>query len=407
MFKKASKTFVILSITMGASFVATILMGRELSPNKFGIYNLIKKFILVGPAIGCLGMNRSLTKIYAKTKKIPNKVFYFIYTIGLLTSLIIAFIIFHIYEFNYLHTILIFVVMWMTVITKFNTQYYRINDRYLVSEFVSSGWKLTLLIIISISLLFSLSIENANIPFLFVLAYIIPTMIIFFYLSPFQTNAINTKFNFKELVSYGIIYWIVSSIRLLNNQIDKFTIPIVASNKLLGIYTALSFFFIISLKVVTISYGYVIFPEVSKGKKINWKNIIILLTSVSVIALTIFPLFGRQILNLLFSGKYNQYIKQEYLVIFACIGIMRAIYSILHYYIIGKSKKNNLIIYIITSLASTFLYLTLIILLNNFYTVNLHTLIYSILVMRVIDILLILFVVWRIGKKQNLSLNAN
>ena len=400
MFKKVSKTFLILSITMGASFLSTVILGRKLDTAAFGLYNLVKKFILLGPSIGLLGMSMSFTRLYADRDIITYKVFRFVYFISFITSFVIALVIFFIYDFTYLQTGLVLLIIWLTSITKFNTQYYRLKNKYLMGQFILSGWKLNFLIIISAFFLLHISIKENLLLLIFVSSFLIPFMVIFFYIPP-KSNAKQYTNTLTKLYKFGFIYWLVNSIRMLAGQIENFAIPIVASNKLLGIYSALSFFFIISLKVISTSYGYVIFPEVSKGKKLNWKNIIILFSAVSLAALIIFPIFGDKIIDLLFDGKYNQYLTDNFLILFTLIGIMKSIYPIFHHYILGKGEKRDLIIYIVLSFLSVILYIISLVLLEKFFQVNLESIIYLTFFIRLMNLSLISILLVNLLKRTN------
>jgi len=123
MFSKIGKTFLILSLTLFASMISTILLGRILNQADFGMYNLLKKIFLIGPSFCSLGLGFSFNKLYGNSENIPRKIFSHIYLLFLVTSLLFTVALFYLYGFKYFYILIIWYVLWMTAVIRLNAQY--------------------------------------------------------------------------------------------------------------------------------------------------------------------------------------------------------------------------------------------------------------------------------------------
>jgi len=401
MFKKFSITFVILSLSMGASFIATILLGRTLTPDNFGIYNLLRKIVLVAPSIGILGLNYSFTKIYANQKSISKYLLYTVLIIGIITSTIIALILSVIYHFNTSHSFYILLIILFGIITNFSSQYYRLKDKYLIGQFVLSGWKIIfLLFLILIICLFDIMINQDLIFRTIALASFLPATLIFIYISPLKNNNALEFKKIKSLLIFGALFWLVNSFRMISGQIENFIIPVLASHKIFGIYSAIGFFFITSLKIGATALGYVIFPTISKGEKIKWRAVAFYMFVIIAVVLVIYPLLGKDIVNILYKGKYNEYSSFSYFLMFTLIGISKSIFSIFHFYIVAKSNKIDLLLYLFFSVLSIIIYIISLIIINQFFVINLLSIIGAVLFVRIVDMFLLAILLRRVRYRK-------
>lgn len=401
MFKKFSITFVILSLSMGASFIATILLGRTLSPDDFGIYNLLRKIILVSPSVGILGLNYSFTKIYANQKNISKYLLFTVLIIGVLSSTIIAIILSYIYKFNISHSCYISLIILFGIITNFSSQYYRVKDEYLAGQFVLSGWKINfLLLLLVIIYIFNVTINQDLIYKTIVLSSFLPAALIFIYISPLQnSNALEFK-KIKRLFIFGALFWLVNSFRMISGQIESFIIPVLASPRIFGIYSALGFFFITSLKIGATAFGYVIFPTISKGEQIKWSAVAFYMLVIIAVVLILYPLLGKNIVNILYNGKYNEYSHFNYFLMFTLIGISKSVFSVFHFYIVAKSNKTDLLLYLSFSILSIFIYVITLVIINSYFVINLFSIICAVLFVRVLDIVLLVILLKRVRQRK-------
>ena len=270
LFDYVSRTFLVMAFAMLCSFIATLKLGEVLTMENFGFFNLLKRIFPMGAAIILLGIDKSYIKYFSKVDKM--KIFHFLLPLILFNSMILTVIIGFLYDFNG-YDLSIFICFVIFSFTLFLTSYARLKDEYAIAQFIQAGHKIIFFIsILGITAYYDInSIETINI---FLFAFLIPCLYLFKYL--YDERSINvyipTK-EFKEIVSFGFLFFLVNILNLMIVNMEGLFIPYFYGQEANGIYSGLSFIYITVFVMIGTSIGYVLFPMLSKKEEINLKSL--------------------------------------------------------------------------------------------------------------------------------------
>ena len=308
-------------VTMLSSFLVTIILGRHFSINDFGEFSLLKQLVLTCSTIALCGLNSSFTKLFSKNKKISNYIYLVASSVIFFLSFILSVVISINYNYSFNKTLIIFLIISFLSISIFLSSLYRVEGKFLIGQFIESGWKLLFLIGVVSLIFFGFSININAIYLLFFITVLIsgflilPTII-------FNNNYIYEYNDIKKFLSTGLLFWIINSSGILFASIDKLAIVKIFSLEALGIYTALGFVYITTLTLIASALGYVVFPLIAKGEIVNYKKILnFSLIIIITISLFLF-LFGENLTSILFNAKYDGYNNILFILSFIIIGIM-------------------------------------------------------------------------------------
>lgn len=356
--KNISTTLFVMMIAMASSFAVTIILGRNLSVNDFGEFALLKQIVLIGSTIAIFGLDYSYIKIFINNQDATKVTHWISMTVVTLLTLTFVIILKFTYSLDYNKLTYIGFSIMFGSINLYLAAIYRLRQQYFKAQMFAAGWKILLLLVLMLAIYNSVVINLLHIYQLLLASLFVYSSFIIKLL--FQSSDAKTSNpELKKYLTYGLIFWMINSTGLISGGIDKLVIPIAFGTDVLGIYTAVSFIFTISLTMVGSAIGYVIYPRITAGEDIKAKDITTLLIVISVLALFIFRIFGIELVDVAFSGKYNEFINLTLVYCFTIIGLLQIVHTILHFIISAKGTSRQLIGYWILTLLSIAIFILL------------------------------------------------
>ncbi|MCK4339598.1 MAG: oligosaccharide flippase family protein [Candidatus Cloacimonetes bacterium] len=401
MLKKISSTFVIMVISMLSSFLVTIILGRILQPNEFGEFSLLKQIIVIGPTIAIFGLGHSYIKLFSKIQNKNDNIHKITILFAFLISAIISLFIKFIYELSIIKILFVFLSIWFCSISLYLAANFRVKEKFFIAQLFQSGWKILLLLCILFLLFWRLYIDIDIIYRIIVISVLIPASIIIPKILSKSERRIEYNIEIRNYITFGIMFWLINSTGLMFGAIDKLIIPITFNNETLGIYTALSFLFTVSLTMIGSSIGYVIFPTISKGKQVNWKKLFSVIGIIIILSFIVFSVAGEYLVSLLFKGKYDSYNNLFFVFCFTLLGSMQFIHVILHFIIAGKGDRKNLVEYWIYCLSTIILFLMIVFISNRLIEYDLKIFTLNVLFIWFIKILMMLYLIKKMSKQNS------
>ncbi len=404
MYKKISSTFIVLSISMLSAFIVTIFLARKLSIADFGDYSLIKQIITNGVVIANLGLGQSYTRNYAKNNK-GLFIFYILTALILsITSLLLGLIIQEVYDYTFTQTLLIILSLFCGSITLYMSEVYRVNNRYTIAQFSESGWKILLLLAVIILYTLTKTITLDDILFLIFLSFLIPSLT-FINLLFKSFNEETQVTNLRIFIFTGLTFWAINSAGLLCGSIEKFAIPLILSKEALGIYTSLSFVYVTYFSMIGSAIGYVLFPTLSKGEKVNWIKLSKSIGGIILISSVLFLILGKHLTTIIYGGKYDEYNNWFFIISYIVLGILQLVNSIFHFIVLASGKRKELFIYLSIILVSTGLFIGMIWISNLLIGLSIKVLTINVIGIWLIKITGIIFLLYHIVKRRSQDIN--
>jgi O-antigen/teichoic acid export membrane protein len=345
-------------ITMLSSFVVTIILGQTLSFNDFGEFALLKQFILIGPTIAIFGLNYSYIKVFSNNPDSCKKTHLITMIIVSLITILFVLILKIIYNFELYKLLFIYFCIGFSAINMYQAAIYRLKNQFLIAQLFTGGWKVVLLILIGIFIFSEITIDIIVVyQILTVSLFIFSTFIIRYFFKNYNVN--NRKTNLKNYLTMGLVFCLINSTGLISGGIDKLVIPIIYDREVLGIFTGVSFIFITSLSMIGSAIGYVIFPKISSGKEINMTKLSLTIICITFFAVIIFQFIGKELVNILFYGKFDNFIDKKLIFCFTLLGFFQIVHIILHFILSAIGGKKQLIYYWILSIISIGMFIIL------------------------------------------------
>ncbi len=404
MYKKISSTFIVLSISMLSAFIVTIFLARKLSIADFGDYSLIKQIITNGVVIANLGLGQSYTRNYAKNNK-GLFIFYILTALILsIMSLLLGLIIQEVYDYTFTQTLLIILSLFCGSITLYMSEVYRVNNRYTIAQFSESGWKILLLLAVIILYTLTKTITLDDILFLIFLSFLIPSLT-FINLLFKSFNEETQVTNLRIFIFTGLTFWAINSAGLLCGSIEKFAIPLILSKEALGIYTSLSFVYVTYFSMIGSAIGYVLFPTLSKGEKVNWIKLSKSIGGIILISSVLFLILGKHLTTIIYGGKYDEYNNWFFIISYIVLGILQLVNSIFHFIVLASGKRKELFIYLSIILVSTGLFIGMIWISNLLIGLSIKVLTINVIGIWLIKITGIIFLLYHIVKRRSQDIN--
>lgn len=404
MYKKISSTFIVLSISMLSAFIVTIFLARKLSIADFGDYSLIKQIITNGVVIANLGLGQSYTRNYAKNNK-GLFIFYILTALILsIMSLLLGLIIQEVYDYTFTQTLLIILSLFCGSITLYMSEVYRVNNRYTIAQFSESGWKILLLLAVIILYTLTKTITLDDILFLIFLSFLIPSLT-FINLLFKSFNEDTQVTNLRIFIFTGLTFWAINSAGLLCGSIEKFAIPLILSKEALGIYTSLSFVYVTYFSMIGSAIGYVLFPTLSKGEKVNWIKLSKSIGGIILISSVLFLILGKHLTTIIYGGKYDEYNNWFFIISYIVLGILQLVNSIFHFIVLASGERKELFIYLSIILVSTGLFIGMIWISNLLIGLSIKVLTINVIGIWLIKITGIIFLLYHIVKRRSQDIN--
>ena len=397
MVKNISSTLFIMIIAMLSSFAVTIILGRTLSIGDFGEFALLKQIILIGSTIAIFGLDFSYIKVFSNNPNSGKKTHLITMIIISLISILFILMLKIIYDLHLYKLLFIYCCICFGAINLYQAAIYRLKDQFLIAQLFSGGWKIALFLLIGIFLFSGITIDLQLVYQIFTVSlFIFSSFIIrfFFYKT---SNATDEDIDYKNYLKLGLIFWLINSTGLISGGIDKLVIPIFFGREILGIFTGVSFIFVISLTMIGSAIGYVIFPKISAGKDINIIKLSFAIFFITLFAIIIFQITGRELVSIIFSEKFDNFIDKKLIFCFTLLGSFQIVHIILHFILSAKGNKKQLIYYWILSLFFIGIFIILLYVLKSEFSFSLLSLSIIILITRFTKIFSMIFLLKRIN----------
>ncbi len=310
-------SLILQTIGIAGNLISRIVFGNFLSEEEFGVYNILILMPNLLALLVNIGMGHAISIKSARSKIISINLIKIIYLysliIGGITSIVGGYIFQEIY--NDIHIPLIIIGSTLTTIFLLN---YLLSFLFLGLQksniyFLSTNLvhMLSPLIFIIIIIMFNVNIYSA------VLAYSIALLLVTLFLKwklyrnkdVIRKNEIKMTEEFKELASLGLPLYFTSLFNFLNYRIDTFIIGAMLSFALLSNYT-IAVLFIDSVGKINQIINILIFQKTptitseKKKEKLMAQGVIISMFICSVASL-ILVIFGRQLISIIFPGKFE------------------------------------------------------------------------------------------------------
>ena len=362
LFNYVSKTFFVMAFSMLCSFVATLKLGELLSTEDFGFFNLIKRIFPMGAAIILLGIDKSYIKYFSNNVQL--KIFKFIAPMILVNSCAITFLFGFLYSFNG-YEASIFLCLLIFSFTLFLSSYSRLRDQYGVAQLIQAGHKIIFLFLVFYVLSF-FDINSFGVINIYLISFLIPLIYIIKYiLDESRLDSSVSFIQFRELLSYGFLFFSVNILNLMIINMEGLFIPYYYGQEANGVYSGLSFVYITVFVMIGTSIGYVLFPMLSKKEKINIKKLAVYAAAGILFIMFVFIVFGNSINSIAFKGKFDAYRTPSLDLMIILIGALQFVNGLLHWFILGLGTRKNIINYLKIIISILFFYFILIIFVSH------------------------------------------
>ncbi|MHA1381645.1 MAG: lipopolysaccharide biosynthesis protein [Candidatus Helarchaeota archaeon] len=336
---KVSITFFIIGIIALIQAFNSIILGRILSEEDFGLYSFL--FTTIVPLLSMiivLGQPISIIRYFSKHNFVEyqwKKYLKYIsigFTVLIVSSVVIIGII---YELDLNKYIYLLLSITSFSLLKIIANFYRTRKKFykaVLLERIAPPVFLFFLIILLIISLFKIS----YILILKTISYLLPFLIIFFF---FIKNKSGKKKINKNIYSDGLLLWGIGMTMVAVSKIDGFFIVKYIDYKAIAVYSIIFLFtqiYVFASEAIWSIYS----QKFSSGYRPNLINFIAKIAIVALLISLLYLVVGKHILHLLFNGKYDH---GAYLILpFCIIGCLRLLYLYPSCYLIGKSSSSTL-----------------------------------------------------------------
>ncbi len=403
MLKNISMTLLVMVIGMLSSFFVTIILGQTLTFSDFGEFVLLKQIILIGSSIAIFGLDFSYIKVFSNNSDAGKKIHLITIIILSLISISFVLMLYIFYGFQLYKSLFIFWCICFGAINLYQAAIYRLKDQFLIAQLFSEGWKVALLLLIGVVLFSGMTIDLQLVYQIFTVSLLFSSSFIIKYF--FKTHNVNDRdTNYRNYLTLGLVFWLINSTGLISGGIDKLVVPIIYDSEVLGIFTGVSFIFVISLTMIGSAIGYVIFPKISAGNEINITKLSFAIFFITLFAIIIFHITGMELVSIIFKGKFDNYIDNKIIFCFTLLGSFQIVHIILHFILSAKGNKKQLIYYWILSIFFIGMFISLLYVLKTYFPFSLLSLSIIILITRFTKIIFMIFLLKRINVDEKYSI---
>ena len=403
MLKNISMTLLVMVIGMLSSFFVTIILGQTLTFSDFGEFVLLKQIILIGSSIAIFGLDFSYIKVFSNNSDAGKKIHLITIIILSLISISFVLMLYIFYGFQLYKSLFIFWCICFGAINLYQAAIYRLKDQFLIAQLFSEGWKVALLLLIGVVLFSGMTIDLQLVYQIFTVSLLFSSSFIIKYF--FKTHNVNDRdTNYRNYLTLGLVFWLINSTGLISGGIDKLVVPIIYDSEVLGIFTGVSFIFVISLTMIGSAIGYVIFPKISAGNEINITKLSFAIFFITLFAIIIFHITGMELVSIVFKGKFDNFIDHKIIFCFTLLGSFQIVHIILHFILSAKGNKKQLIYYWILSIFFIGMFISLLYVLKTYFPFSLLSLSIIILITRFTKIIFMIFLLKRINVDEKYSI---
>ena len=333
-----------ISISMGASFLTTIILANKLSIELFGQYNFFKSIFPMLSVFVLLGLDKSYIKYFSKNKL--KKDYKLITYLIFFNSIVITLLFSYLYSLSD-YLIPIFFCILFASINLFLSSQAALEKKYMIAQFMQNGYKIIFLICI-ISFINVSYVKLINVINLYLVSFSIPLIYFAFYLKDQFNREKFLKFpEFYTLFKNGILFFLINFINLLIVNMEKLTIPYIYDDKSLGVYVALSFIYMTIFNMMGTAIGFVLFPELTNNpKNINIKKMITFSLLLMFSLGLFFFLFGTDLNSFIYKGKFDIFSTFKSNLMMILIASIQFINAPLHWIILAIGKGEDVKLYL-------------------------------------------------------------
>ncbi len=339
--RKISRVFLIITGIAALQIGGTIIIGRNLDKTDMGLYRLLLNIAELASLVSLLGIDQSFVRFFSSPKtsfteydwkRFLKKFFFISFTITMVINIIAC----RIYQINTLGFLFTTITAVMVTLIFIFSSLLRAMQKYELAIFFNR-MNFILFFIFLLAIFITKNISLINLIILYALATILANLSIIYYSLkkiPCGKNPIPLS-----IIKNGAYYFLSGVSIILMPQAGPFIIAKALSLKDLAIYT-------VTLSIMRIfefiqdSCFHVLAPYLNARKINSTKKIFSFLIFMALITGFFYTLFGKIILNFLFSGTYNGGFKL--IPIFILIGITRILYTFPASIIGGRSSESAL-----------------------------------------------------------------
>jgi O-antigen/teichoic acid export membrane protein len=330
-----SVSFIFGVITLSAS-LSSILLARLLTQGDFGEFVHMRYLILFLPSIFIWGQEVAVARyfsIYDIRRFQWHHAFLKIIFISVILTVIGVYISDLIYHLEKYKIILLFISTVFSCANLFYANLLRSQGRYDMAIFMENGSRGVYFILLLL-IYFSAHITKVHAIYSYVIVIALTSIYCGWY--TYRTVPCGTQKVPNEMHTTGLLLMGIDTSVTIMTSIDGLFIKGILGNEALGLYGAALVPGQI-FRVLKRSAKFVWIPEFGRSKNVRFKliNIGVAIVAISLFALLFFAAYP--ILNLLYSGKYNDGV--FLLRIFALVGVFQLFYALASSLIMGKLGK--------------------------------------------------------------------
>ena len=337
---KTSPVFLVIGFTACIQALNTIILGRILSKEDFGLYSLL--FTTVVPLvvfIVLLGQNTSVVRNFSKHNFAYfqwKQYFKKMSAIFCAFVFMLVFIVYVFYKLSVVYCIYLCIAIFSSVILFFIASFLRSRKKFVISILLERISPPIFLIFIGLFLMHNL-IEIKSVIVFKTLSYFLPFLICVYLFFKMKKNGA-MKIN-KSIYSDGFLLWGTGLTLLAIDRVDNLFIAKLIDYEAVAVYSIL--FTFVQIYDFAVQALWSVYAQ--KFSSQNKPNPLSFLPKIGIVALIIsvfYLISGKPLLHFLFSGKYDDGI---YLLIpFCLVGCLKLMYVYPACYLVGKSSQETL-----------------------------------------------------------------
>ena len=329
----------VLASIMLLSSLSTLLLGNKLDPTDFGRFGLMRTLILFIPPLAIWGQDIATARFFSQNEVARyrwDSAFIRILAVSavlIVPGLLIAR---RFYDLNGPQLFALFPAAIFYCGGLLFSNLLRSQGRYIPAILILSGFRgLFFFVLLGVVVLGSLTLSSA------ILSYIGVVIVVSSFGGWFVRRRVKCGSEPvpREMHTVGLILMGIEISVVIMGSLDALLIP-----KFLG-YEALALYMAALVpgqvfRILNRAAKYVWVPEFGRGGEIRFKSINAGVAAVALLLLLALVLAARPILDLLYSGRYNE--GTPLLRLFACVGFIRLFYALNSSLIVGRMSSKAL-----------------------------------------------------------------
>ena len=341
LFSQIGNASAIIGLSFGFQAISDIFIARHVTASDYGYFTLIfRDSANILSMLLLLGMDTSLIRSISNNglarfdwrTLLKESALFFLLVSAILSSVVA--IIYHVQLRD--HILLIFVASLLPILS-LGATILRIHGNIAKAQINLNLWRFFFaLSLLPLFWLHAFTIEN--LVMLFFLGFIFAAIALVTTLRNIPHG--KEQLSRKTLLVEGILFFGLSSSSLMMAKIERFFIGGLRTLADVGAYYAISLAVVTAFTIAASGSSYVMLPHFAQGGTIKVKKNLSLLILIGIIIASPFAIGGKEIIHLLFMGKYDTF---SYLIpFFIGIGMLQLLYFLPSSYIGGKADKKTL-----------------------------------------------------------------